>query len=331
MAKPGAAYAPRKTKSKRPAPLQRKAAQIGAALLLFLGTGLLLRFAGDGICGLIAKGASLSNPAGVPGFAVELIRLCILFVSLGLPLLFLRYACGLPLCENGSPLRRVNGETAAVWTGLFLPVIVAAVFLSSFLRFLLQSVFSAAPASGMSVPEGGFALFFSFLTVCALPAFFEELLFRGCIQTAFLPYGPRFAVLTTSLLFTLLHADVTQLPGTFLLSYFLGWAAAATGGYALSMTLHLLYNGTAFILTYTGQHMMQAAGPMLAVILLVLYFMIGLSVFFTLRRSGRLPAGLARVKDPRNRQSRLELLLTSPGFSISLLALVAYWVLRQLI
>lgn len=331
MAKSGVSSVRRKDGRRHPQPLQRKAAQIGAALLLFLFSGISLRFAGDAVCGLIARGASLSNPAGVPAFAAELIRLGILLISLGLPLLFLRYGCRLPPSEGGRLLRRVNNETAAVWVGLFLPVIVAATFLSSLLHFLLDYFFSFSPSAAAAVPEGGFALFLSFLSICVLPAFFEELLFRGCIQATLQPYGQRFAVLTASLLFTLLHANVLQLPSTFLLSYFLGWAAVAGGSCTLSMVLHFIYNGTSFLLTYTGQHMMQAAGPMLGVILLVLYLTVGLFALVRLRRLGRLPKRLERVADPRNRQSRAELLLTTPVFFACLAALLAYWFLLQLL
>lgn len=311
-------------------PLQRKASQIGAALLFFLAAGILLRFAGDGICGLFARGASLANPAGTPDFAVELIRLGILLISLGLPILFLRYLCRPTSSEKGL-LLRVDENAVTVWVTLFLPVIVAAIFCSSFLRFSLGFLFSFSPPAAAVLPAGGFALLLSFFNICALPAFFEELLFRGCIQGALLPYGQRFAILTASVLFTLLHADVSQLPGTFFLSYFLGWAAAATGGCALSITLHLIYNSTSFLLAYTGQHMMQAAAPMLGIILLVLYLMIGLFFFVRLRRKNALPARPTRVKDPRNRQSRAELLLTTPVFLVCLLSLLAYWILRQLL
>lgn len=69
----------------------------------------------------------------------------------------------------------------------------------------------------------------------------EELLFRGVIQRALIPYGKTFAILTSAILFGAYHGNLVQSPFAFVLGLVLGYVAAE---YSIlwAMVLHMFNN-----------------------------------------------------------------------------------------
>ncbi len=84
-----------------------------------------------------------------------------------------------------------------------------------------------------------------FLVVFVLP-FFEELAFRGLIQSWLRSLLPRWAaVVLTALLFGLAHEPWIMKFPVFLLGLFFGYARERTGSLWASWTAHVLHNGLA--------------------------------------------------------------------------------------
>lgn len=67
--------------------------------------------------------------------------------------------------------------------------------------------------------------FSMFLYVTIVAPIAEELLFRGVILRSMQPYGKRFAILTSALLFGVFHGNIVQAPYAFLIGLVLGYAA----------------------------------------------------------------------------------------------------------
>jgi membrane protease YdiL (CAAX protease family) len=78
--------------------------------------------------------------------------------------------------------------------------------------------------------------------------FFEEVLFRGLIQTTIRSYNikPWPAIILTSIVFTLLHPSGLQ-PAVFVLGMLLGYAYEKSGSLFRSMFIHALFNGISLI------------------------------------------------------------------------------------
>ncbi len=76
----------------------------------------------------------------------------------------------------------------------------------------------------------------------------EELFFRGLLLRGFLlRYGPRTALVLTSLLFAVVHFNPWGLPGIFLVGILLGWLVLRSGSLWPACLGHALYNLTAIL------------------------------------------------------------------------------------
>ena len=63
------------------------------------------------------------------------------------------------------------------------------------------------------------------LYVCLAAPIVEEILFRGLVLRSLLPYGKRFAIVSSAVLFGMFHASPVQTPYAFLVGLVLGYVA----------------------------------------------------------------------------------------------------------
>lgn len=105
----------------------------------------------------------------------------------------------------------------------------------------LTSIFQAHGESGFLIPLA--------LIVGLTPAFCEELLFRGYLQTRLVKsFGPLGGILTASFLFALLHMDFVHVLAVFPLGLFLGWVTWRSGSLFPAMMGHFFNNAISVVL-----------------------------------------------------------------------------------
>lgn len=80
-----------------------------------------------------------------------------------------------------------------------------------------------------------------FLYMAIWAPFSEEILFRGLIQRLMMPYGKKFAIFGSALLFGLFHGNLVQTPYAFLVGLVLGYVASEYS-IAWAMLLHMINN-----------------------------------------------------------------------------------------
>ncbi|MCC7491778.1 MAG: CPBP family intramembrane metalloprotease [Fimbriimonadaceae bacterium] len=86
-----------------------------------------------------------------------------------------------------------------------------------------------------------------------LPACCEELLFRGVLLTAWLPrWGPRAAILVTSLLFGLIHFDGVQSVSATIMGLYLGLLRYRSGSVWPCVAAHAANNAVAGLVLFGG-------------------------------------------------------------------------------
>ncbi len=101
-------------------------------------------------------------------------------------------------------------------------------------------------------------LVLSIVTILVLAPIFEELLFRGFLQSFLRQYfGVKWAICITSICFALFHyspdqglANISIIGSLFVLALFLGFAYEKQGTLATSMTLHALFNACSVLNLY---------------------------------------------------------------------------------
>lgn len=85
-----------------------------------------------------------------------------------------------------------------------------------------------------------------------VPAFVEELFFRGLLTRGFLGRGNLAALCVPSAMFALFHLEPTQAAGAFVLGFGFGIARLYTDSVLTSILCHLIYNAYVLIDVYTG-------------------------------------------------------------------------------
>jgi membrane protease YdiL (CAAX protease family) len=101
-------------------------------------------------------------------------------------------------------------------------------------------------------PQGGRAVFVALL-VTLVPAFCEELFFRGLVQSRLVAlWPPGAAILLSATVFALVHIDAQHMIAVLPIGLYLGWAAWRGGSVWLAMLLHALNNLAAVLLERFG-------------------------------------------------------------------------------
>lgn len=145
------------------------------------------------------------------------------------------------LAGEGLPQKmRINAFSPA--KAVFLLLFVLAIFCGSVLYSLLLGNADAGTSTSSSEPAA-----MSLLCLAILPAFAEELLFRGILMTELEGHGPVTAVALSSLMFAMLHFDLKLLPMYLFSGLMLSLCAYVTRSLLASCVVHLAYNLTVFL------------------------------------------------------------------------------------
>lgn len=162
-----------------------------------------------------------------------------------------------------------------------------------------------------------------------IPAFSEELFFRGLILNQLRKYGSIFAILMSSLLFSLYHMSMPQMVFTFFMGLALGAVMLRTHNIWAVMLIHALTNGVDLLNSHLISVLGYSAGIAVKYSIIALFFLLGLaSIFFLLKRDLRFfrrQTGITRLKV----STRLGAFLFNPGIIAMTLGLVVmelyYW------
>lgn len=292
---------------------------IAVGALLYLGSTALLRWAAERLFGLFHASATLENPIAVPEWLLGICNLILPAAGLILAFGVIWWAV------RNSPMRLKISlylpHRAELW--LFVPVflgvnLVCSLGTSLLQRFLETYTGYQVPA-GVQLPESGFATLLYYIGICVVPAIFEELFVRGAVQKLLAHWGAWFSIVVSSVLFALLHQDIAQMPSVFVASILMGLAAYCTGSLAAGMVVHLANNTMSFCFLYATQKLDGVSAFALTGYLTMIFVVAAVGCAVVIHRRGlmRLFKPIPRVYDPKNRQSRLERLTTSPLFLVT--------------
>ena len=136
--------------------------------------------------------------------------------------------------------------------------------------------------SQIEVPSGSLATVIFILSHAVLAPVLEELLFRCVILERLRRYGDLFAVLASSLLFSLLHASFESYLPAFVSGVVLGLLAVYTGSMLCPLILHILNNALSVTMILTGDKI--SSTDLIYIGIIGFAFIISFSVIFYLRK-----------------------------------------------
>ena len=97
--------------------------------------------------------------------------------------------------------------------------------------------------------------FITILCYAVVPPLVEEFAFRGVILQPLRKYGDKFAIIVSSLIFSLMHGNMVQIPSAFISGLALGYFCIKTGSIWTSVAIHFANNFISSIMSiYFGQH-----------------------------------------------------------------------------
>jgi membrane protease YdiL (CAAX protease family) len=102
--------------------------------------------------------------------------------------------------------------------------------------------------------DAGWGWQWSILIVCVMPAIFEELAFRGFIQTSLARVlGDRDAIFASALMFAILHLSMVSIPHLLVLGIALAVLRLKTKSLYPGMVLHFSHNFLVVLSEHFGQ------------------------------------------------------------------------------
>jgi membrane protease YdiL (CAAX protease family) len=136
------------------------------------------------------------------------------------------------------------------WRDLaLLPFVLLITFTFSFLNNLITGGIWISSLVEDAQTMEPYAMILMVISIAVIPALVEELLFRGCILQALLPYGQGVAILISSVLFGLMHQNPLQLLYTTVCGLVLGYAYVRTRSIWCSVLMHFVNNLISALMT----------------------------------------------------------------------------------
>ena len=145
-------------------------------------------------------------------------------------------------------------------------------WLTSFLDFSIFTVEEVVEVSASTNVE----LILSLFTHCIVPAFVEELLFRGIILKHLAPFGKASAVLASALLFGLMHQSVNQFFYATVAGLALGYVLLQTRSLWCCILIHFCNNFLSLFSSAVGERLPGQQGMTLLFVLEVVIFAFGI-------------------------------------------------------
>ncbi|MCL2580821.1 MAG: CPBP family intramembrane metalloprotease [Oscillospiraceae bacterium] len=204
------------------------------------------------------------------------INISIATLSLFLPAIIIARLLDMPF-RAAFPMRRAKARMIVPGVFCCLGTSVAGLYIAALLTTLFASTIGATPtAPDFSPPIYGLAETIMFMIgISVIPAVFEELLFRGVIMQSLRRFGDGFALVTSSLLFAMLHRNFLQGPNALIVGMVLGYFTLRTGSLIPAIVAHFINNFMLAGITVAAMYMPARYAAMLQFSILPAYLALG--------------------------------------------------------
>lgn len=167
-------------------------------------------------------------------------------------------------------------------------------------------------------PSGFFGFMLTFISTAVVPPLTEEFAFRGVVLGALKKYGNGFAIMTSAIIFGVVHGNFQQIPFAFLVGLILGFVTIKTGSIWLAVGIHAFNNAFSVFLDYIFISAPQEMKSVIYVIFLILSLLIGIIGVAFLSKKDELYS--IKGKEPKAEKKKLyRWFFTSPTIIIFLI------------
>lgn len=173
--------------------------------------------------------------------------------------------------------------------GTFLPFLFFGIGFCSFSNIAMSYATSFFQGFGIEYevdfgenPEGFFGFLLSFIATAIVPALVEEFACRGIVLGLLKKYGEGFAIISSSIIFGIMHGNFEQIPFAVLVGLVLGYIYVKTKSIWTCVAVHCVNNAISVIFTYLQNIVsvnMQNLLYMVYLILSLLVAIVGVLLF----------------------------------------------------
>ena len=200
-------------------------------------------------------------------------------ITMALPFFVFMLLTKIPV-KTAFPLRKPRPSLALPAIPLTLGMSVIGFLISSILLSLFMNFGLSYNVPPVAAPTTTFATVLYLLSMSVLPAIIEELAFRGILMQSLRRHGDMFALVVSSVVFSLFHGNLLQFPNTFVLGMLIGFFVLRTDSLVTGMLMHFFNN---FLITvfdmYVVAQLSEAEGNFATLALLGTYILIGVIAF----------------------------------------------------
>ena len=132
-------------------------------------------------------------------------------------------------------------------------------------------------------PKGFFGFMLSFLATAVVPMLAEEFAFRGVVLGSLRKFGDGFALVSSSILFGIIHGNFQQMPFAFLVGLVLGFTAIKSGSLWIPMAVHFTNNFVSLFFEYVFANSQAEIQNVCYMIYLSFSLLLGIVAFYLLR------------------------------------------------
>lgn len=134
-------------------------------------------------------------------------------------------------------------------------------------------------------PQGILGIILSILATAVVPALVEEFACRGVVMGALRKYGDGFAVLTSAIMFGLIHGNFQQMPFAFMVGLVLGFVTVKCNSIWPAVLIHFYNNFSSVVFDYAFEGVAVQLQNIIYTIYIVICLFIGLIGVLLLRNN----------------------------------------------
>lgn len=278
---PGLGLISEDPREKERAELRMASNKIGMALILYLLLSLFLSVPLVELLSLLGFPVRVDWDTGIyyaPAAVQQVINLITMLLRMGLPALFLWKMMRPELSVYKTMKAPRSGLTlAAVFMGLAASVVMT--YVVGALQQLLVSAGFLLTSPRLNIPTAPLEILLYFTLMVLLPAFFEELLFRGAIMHSLKKFGDGLAVLLSALLFALAHLSLISGCNAFVMGLVIGYFVIKTGSLWTGIIMHFSINAVGFFEAMFSVGLLKDYASDVILIVNVILLALGLLIF----------------------------------------------------
>ena len=156
---------------------------------------------------------------------------------------------------------------------------------STIFNSVLANVFRVQSKSlDEATPQTAFGFFIYVVAIAVVPALIEELALRGVVMQSLRRFGDGFALVTSSVIFALMHGNLIQAPFALICGLAMGYLVLKTGSLWISITIHFCNNFLSAVLTYLEKIMSTANFQILNSVIYIVIVLLGIICFAVLAK-----------------------------------------------